>query len=88
MAHYHSPTLTRPTHFNFATDVVDYWAHQDPPLQAMHWVSSDGSRESKMSYRHFSRQSHRIATMLRREEALGIKRGDVCIMILPRIPEW
>jgi medium-chain acyl-CoA synthetase len=85
MAHFESNTLLRPKKFNFATHVVDYWAKKDPPLQAMHWVSQDGQQESKLTYKHFSKQSHRVATMLK---DLGVKRGDICIMIIPRIPEW
>jgi len=85
MAHFESNTLLRPKKFNFATHVVDYWAKKDPPLQAMYWVSQDGKQESKLTYRYFSKQSHRVATMLK---DLGVKSGDICIMILPRIPEW
>ncbi len=85
MAHSTQGQLLRPSKFNFATDVVDYWAQKDPPLQAMYWVSQDGKQERQLTYRHFSRQSHRIATMFK---DLGVTRGDICIMIMPRIPEW
>lgn len=74
MAHFDSATLRRPQKFNFAIDVVDYWAAKETPMQAMHWVSQDGKQESKLTYRHFSKQSHRIATMFK---DLGVKRGNI-----------
>lgn len=85
MAHFSATTLTRPTHFNFANDVVDYWATKSPPLMAMHWVSQDQSQILELSYAHFQRESHRIAVLLK---SLGVKQGDTVLMILPRIPEW
>jgi acyl-coenzyme A synthetase/AMP-(fatty) acid ligase len=85
MAHFQSETLTKPTHFNFAQDVVDYWAEKSEDLQAMFWVSEDYKSERSLSYCHFKTQSHRIAVLL---EQLGVKAGDVILMILPRIPEW
>ncbi|BFZ65262.1 hypothetical protein YB2330_006425 [Saitoella coloradoensis] len=85
MAHYQSPTLTRPERFNFATDVVDYWAAQTPVPRALFWTSRDGNQQRDLSYKHFSTQSHRIATLL---DSLGVRKGDRLVIILPRIPEW
>ncbi|KAK6429546.1 hypothetical protein LTR95_014305 [Oleoguttula sp. CCFEE 5521] len=87
MAHYYASNLERPTNFNFATDVVDYWAEHSPKDGvAMHWVSQDRKIERKLTFDHFSRQSHRIAVLLR--EKLGVKQGEKMLMILPRVPEW
>jgi medium-chain acyl-CoA synthetase len=86
MAHYNSATLTRPSTFNFASDVVDYWAANPPPGPAMHWVSGDRETERKLSFEHFSTQSHRIAVLL--TEELGVKAGEKMLMIVPRVPEW
>lgn len=88
MAHYNSPTLPRPTAFNFATDVVDHWAtqHPQPEAAALHWLSSDRGTERKLSFAHFSRRSHRIAVLLR--SRLGVARGEKMLVILPRVPEW
>jgi medium-chain acyl-CoA synthetase len=85
MAHFESATLSKPAHFNFAQDVVDYWASKSEDIQAMFWVSEDFKTERSLSYSHFKTQSHRIAVLF---EHLGVKAGDVILMILPRIPEW
>lgn len=87
MAHFYEQSLQRPGSFNFATDVVDYWAKHSPAARlAMHWVSSDLSSERKLSFQHFSRQSNRLAVLLRDE--LGIQPGERLLMIMPRVPEW
>ena len=87
MAHYYESELKRPKDFNFATDVVDYWAKNSPPATlAMHWVSGDMSQERQLTFGHFSQQSHRIAVLLR--DRLGIKAGERLLIIMPRLPEW
>ena len=87
MAHYHETTLRRPDSFNFATDVVDYWAANAPKDGcAMHWVSQDRKTERRLSFEHFSRQSHRLAILLR--EKLGMRKGEKLLLIMPRLPEW
>lgn len=86
MAHYYDTELRRLDSFNFATDVVDYWASKKPSLQAMYWVSQDGKTQRDLSFTHFSRESHRLAILLR--EQLKVKEGDRMLMILPRLPVW
>lgn len=87
MAHYYESEVKRLSEFNFATDVVDYWAKNSPPAKlAMHWVSGDLSQERQLTYAHFSKQSNRIAVMLR--DKLGIKAGERLLIIMPRLPEW
>ena len=87
MAHYYDAELKRPSTFNFATDVVDYWATKAPTDSvAMHWISEDRKTERRLSFNHFSQQSHRLAVMLR--ERLGMQRGDRLLLIMPRLPEW
>ena len=86
MAHYYDKTLTRPSSFNFANDVVDYWAKNSPPGPAMHWVSQDRKTERKLTFEHFSRQSHRIAVFL--TENLRLRAGEKMLVILPRVPAW
>jgi acyl-coenzyme A synthetase/AMP-(fatty) acid ligase len=85
MAHFEDECVPRPEVFNFATDVVDYWASKSPNLLAVHWVSRATAESRKLDYSHFSRQSHRIALMLQK---LGIQPGQKLIIILPRIPAW
>ncbi|KAH7407994.1 hypothetical protein BKA64DRAFT_572070 [Cadophora sp. MPI-SDFR-AT-0126] len=85
MAHSKHQVLERPERFNFAIDVVDYWAKQPGKMEAMRWVSKDETTTRVMTYGYFSRQSHRISVLL---ERLGIKRGDTLIMVAPRLPAW
>ena len=85
MAHFTSDTLAKPDQFNFAEDVVDYWASKDAIPQAMHWISQDTKTEVQLSYSYFSRRSHRAAAMLKR---LGAKKGDRMIIMLARVPAW
>lgn len=87
MAHYYEPELKRPSDFNFATDVVDYWADHSPPARlAMHWVSGDLKQERQLTFDHFRRQSNRLAVLFR--EKLGLKAGERLLIIIPRVPEW
>lgn len=74
-----------PDQFNFATHVVDYWAATAPAQAALHWVDQSLTTERRFTYSYFAKQSHRIAHLL---ASHGVKQGDVCIVILPRIPEW
>ncbi|KAH0844776.1 hypothetical protein AYO21_11127 [Fonsecaea monophora] len=76
---------TQPQSFNFATHIVDHWARVAPSQNALHWVNQDLSVEKKFTYRHFARQSHRIALLF---DSLGIRAGDVCVLITPRLPVW
>ena len=77
--------LRIPSSFNFARDVVDYWAQKDPSQLALHWTDQSLNITKQLTYSHVSRQSHRIAKLL---TSLGLKQGDTLILILPRIPEW
>lgn len=86
MAHFYDHALKRPAEFNFATDVVDYWAASKDAGLAMYWVASDRETERKLSFEHFSRQSHRLAVLLR--EKFGVKQGEKMLIIMPRLPEW
>lgn len=52
----------------------------------MHWVSQDRKTERKLSFEHFSRQSHRIAVLLK--DKLGVQTGEKLLVVLPRVPEW
>ena len=84
MAHFASSTLSKPTHFNFSKDVVDFWAEETPESEAMYWVSEDLKTERRLKYSYFSRQSRRIAVLFAN---LGIKRGEAVVIVLPRVPE-
>jgi acyl-coenzyme A synthetase/AMP-(fatty) acid ligase len=74
--------LPRPRAFNFAHDVVDA---QPRDAQAMFWVSADGARQRQLSYGYFASRSRRVASWLLE---LGLRRGDVVLLVLPRWVEW
>lgn len=86
MAHYYQDKLTRPSDFNFANDVVDYWASNKSAELAMHWISQDRQVERKLSFQHFSTQSHRISVFL--QDQLKVQPGEKMLVVLPRVPEW
>jgi len=86
MAHFQDETLRRPSSFNFAKDVVDYWAEKTPSAHAMHWISQDRKSERQLSFEHFSRRSHCMAVLLR--QTLQVNEGEKMLMIMPRTPEW
>ena len=63
----------RPEKFNFALDVVDKWAAEDPNLQALLWVDDDGN-EIRHSYADISEGSKRLCNALTK---LGVDRKSV-----------
>ncbi len=72
-----------PTQFNFASDVIGNWA-SDPNKLAMLWVGQSGEEKS-IPFAHFAEQSSRAANAF---AALGLKKGDRVLVMLPRIPAW
>ncbi len=70
-------------YFNFARDVIDRWA-ETPDKLAMWWVDDAGS-EVKKTFQDISENSQRFANAM---ENMGIHRGDVIIVILPRYAAW
>ncbi len=72
-----------PEEFNFAIDVIGKWA-ADPDKLAMLWIGPDG-KERRITFAQFAEGSSRAANAF---AALGIKKGDRALVMLPRIPEW
>jgi len=72
-----------PETFNFAADVVDAWA-RDPAKLALLWCDAPG-RERRYSFAEIAAQSRRMANVLR---AGGLRQGDRCVVMLPRVPQW
>lgn len=81
---YASFTWERPEYYNFATDVIDSWASQNPELQALFWVDDEGN-EQKRTFREISNNSKKLCNAL---QNAGIRRGDTVIVILGREVEW
>jgi len=72
-----------PSRFNFAVDVVDYWAENGNSL-ALIWENDKGD-ERRFTYGEISTLSKRLAHGLRQQ---GVQKGDFVLVVLPRIPEW
>jgi acyl-coenzyme A synthetase/AMP-(fatty) acid ligase len=72
-----------PEDFNFAWDVIDAYA-EDRSRLALVWESEAGE-EARYTFWDFSERSRRFANVLL---ALGVRRGDPVMIVLPRIPEW
>ncbi|HUG77276.1 MAG TPA: AMP-binding protein, partial [Burkholderiales bacterium] len=72
-----------PETFNFAADVVDAWA-KDPEKLALLWCDEAG-REERYTFRDISERSKRFGSLLR---ASGLAKGERCIVMLPRLPQW
>src|SRR5271154_2866725 len=77
--------LSPPPEANFVTHVFDRHA-LDPSQEAMFWASAqDPPIERRLSYYYFAQCSQRVACAL---HALGLRKGDRVLLMLPRLPEW
>lgn len=73
-----------PERFNFAYDVVDRLAREQPDKRALLWCDTTGATQD-VSFMEVSRQSDRAAAMFK---ARGIGRGDHVMLILKRHLEF
>lgn len=73
-------TYHYPENFNFAVDVVDAWANEEPDKKALVWCDDLGS-EKTFSFKDISILSQKSASFLMKK---GIKKGDRVILILKR----
>jgi len=74
-----------PLHFNFARDVMEHWARQQPEATALWWTDETGRHEQKLSFSQLRESFVRASSFF---HELGIRRGDRVLVILPRIPPW
>jgi acetyl-CoA synthetase/medium-chain acyl-CoA synthetase len=74
----------RPERFNFATDVMDEWTVRQPGRLALLCVSPTGG-EQRRTFRELADNSRGAAALLK---SMGLKRGDVLLLILPAVPAW
>ncbi len=69
-----------PDNFNFAYDVIDEIAKNEPERRAMVWVNENGE-ERIFTYADFMKKSNQTANMLL---AHGVKKGDKVLSVLKR----
>ena len=74
-----------PSHFNFASDVIDRWARERPDALALWWVNGATGAERRFTFRDLAALSRQAAGFLR---ARGVSRGDRVLIMLPRVPQW
>lgn len=73
-----------PEHFNFAYDVMDAWAEEQPDKLCLIWASERGE-EVRTTFAQFKAQTDRTAAYF---QSLGIGRGDKVMLILKRHYQW
>lgn len=73
-----------PENFNFAYDVVDRYASEDPKKRALVWCDDHGD-EKIFTFEDMSRESRKTADFLVRN---GIKKGDAVMLMLRRRYEF
>lgn len=69
-----------PENFNFAYDVLDEWAKNDPDRKAVVWCNPEGE-EKTLTFKEISVLSDKFANVLKER---GIKKGDIVALILKR----
>ena len=73
-----------PEHFNFAYDVMDAWADENPDGLALLWTNDQGE-ELRATFAQLKQQTDQAAAYL---QSLGIGKGDPVMLILKRRYEW
>ncbi|BBL08447.1 acetyl-CoA synthetase [Alistipes onderdonkii subsp. vulgaris] len=73
-----------PADFNFAYDVVDAYAAEEPDKKALLWTDDRGG-EIQFTFADMKRETDRTATYF---QSLGIGRGDMVMLILKRRYEF
>ncbi len=67
-----------PDNFNFAFDVVDVYAKEDPEKRALVWCNDLGE-EKIITFAELKRQSDKAADLFRN---CGVRKGDVVMLTL------
>ena len=73
-----------PENFNFAYDVMDAWAEEQPDKLALLWTSERGE-EVRATFAELKDQTDRTAAYF---QSLGIGHGDKVMLILKRHYQW
>jgi len=72
-----------PEKYNFAEEVIDYWATDRTKLALL--LVDDYENEEKYTFWEMKTFSNQCANFL---QDAGLKKGDVVLVLLPRIVEW
>lgn len=73
-----------PDNFNFAYDVIDVLANEEPDHVALLWTNDSGEKKS-FTYRDLSLMSNSVANFL---AARGLKKGDTALLFMRRRWEY
>ena len=73
-----------PDNFNFGFDIVDEWAKQEPDKKALVWLSKD-MEEKTFTFTDISKLSNQTCNYFK---SIGLKKGDVVLLILRRRWEY
>ena len=73
-----------PNNFNFAYDVMDVWAQQQPDKLALLWTNDEGECR-RFTFQDLKQQTDRTASYF---QQLGIGKGDMVMLILKRRYEF
>ena len=73
-----------PENFNFGWDIVDEWAKQEPEKKALLWLSHE-KEERTFTFTDISKLSNQTCHYF---QSLGLKKGDVVLLILRRRWEY
>lgn len=73
-----------PEHFNFAYDVMDAWAEEQPGKLALLWTNDEGECR-RATFGDLKEQTDQTASYF---QSLGIGRGDMVMLILKRRYEF
>lgn len=73
-----------PEHFNFAYDVMDAWAEEQPDKLALLWTNDKGDCH-RFTFKDLKEESDQAAAYL---SSLGIGKGDMVMLILKRRYEF
>ena len=76
----HNFRINVPENFNFAYDVLDVIAEEEPDKRALQWAHMDG-RERAFTFAKIARLSKQAANLFVR---LGIQKGDKVMLVLRR----
>lgn len=76
--------IKTPEHFNFAFDVVDRFATEEPEKIALVWCDDKGN-EKILTFGQMAKNVNKTANVLK---SLGIKKGDSVMLILRRRYEF